>query len=151
MGKGGPTDMMQLVVSLRNFADQLKNRRLSSSPRGVAYQRTLFCSSLTINALDVRNRFVVFPWRNSLQWARDSSLSRFYDHTQTHQVRLWLLCKSDKPNAETSTWQNTTIARDIYPCPRRDSKPQSQKRADADPSRRWRGQWGRQRSHTHTK
>jgi hypothetical protein len=33
---------------------------------------------------------------------------------------------SDRPNAKTSTWQHTTLTRDRYPCPRRDTKPQSQ-------------------------
>jgi hypothetical protein len=36
---------------------------------------------------------------------------------------LWA---SDQLGAETSTWQHATLTRDKYPCPRRDSKPQSQ-------------------------
>ena len=35
-----------------------------------------------------------------------------------------LLCTSDQPVAETSTWQHTTLTRDRQPCPRRDSNPQ---------------------------
>jgi hypothetical protein len=27
------------------------------------------------------------PWRNSLQWAKASLLSRIHDHTQTHHTR----------------------------------------------------------------
>jgi hypothetical protein len=36
---------------------------------------------------------------------------------------LWT---SDQPDAETSTWQHTTLTRDTHPCPRRDSNSQSQ-------------------------
>ena len=45
-----------------------------------------------------------FPWRNSPQWARDCSLSRLHDHTQTlHTCSLGLLWTSYQPGAETST------------------------------------------------
>jgi len=37
-----------------------------------------------------------------------------------------LLCRSDQPDAETSTWQHTTLTRDNLSCPRRDSNAQSQ-------------------------
>jgi len=40
---------------------------------------------------------------------------------------------SDHPDAETPTWQHTTITRDWHPCPRRDSNPQSEQWAAADP------------------
>jgi len=39
---------------------------------------------------------------------------------------VWLLWKSDQPDAETSTWQHTPFTRDKHPCRQRDSKPQSQ-------------------------
>jgi hypothetical protein len=42
---------------------------------------------------------------------------------------------SDKPDAETTTWQHTTLTRDGHPCPWRDSNPESQQ-----PS----GHWDRQ-------
>jgi len=46
-------------------------------------------------------------------------------HSDTaHSVGL--PCTSDQPVAETSIWQQTTLRRDRHPCPRRDSKPQSQ-------------------------
>jgi hypothetical protein len=32
----------------------------------------------------------------------------------------------DQPDTETSTWQRTTLTKDRYPCPRRDSNSQSQ-------------------------
>jgi hypothetical protein len=37
-----------------------------------------------------------------------------------------ILWTSDRPVAQTSTCQQTTITRDGHPCPRRDSKPKSQ-------------------------
>ena len=37
-----------------------------------------------------------------------------------------LLWTSDQPDAETFTWQNTTLTRDRHPFPRRDSNPKSQ-------------------------
>ena len=50
-------------------------------------------------------------------------LPRSYSETP-HSVRL--LWTRDRPVAETSTWQYTTLTRDKYPCPRPDSNPQSQ-------------------------
>jgi len=46
-------------------------------------------------------------------------------HSDTrHSVGL--LWTSDQPDAETSTWQHTTLTRDRQPCPRRHSNPRSQ-------------------------
>jgi hypothetical protein len=42
----------------------------------------------------------------------------------SHSVGI--LWTSDQLVAETSTWRHTTITTDSYPCPRRDSNPQSQ-------------------------
>jgi len=50
-------------------------------------------------------------------------VSRSHSDT-SHSVGL--LWTSDRPSAETSTWQHTTFSRDIHPCPRRDLNPQSQ-------------------------
>ena len=33
-------------------------------------------------------KYFSLPWRNSSQWAMASSLLRFRDHTQTHDLRL---------------------------------------------------------------
>jgi hypothetical protein len=66
--------------------------------------------------------------------------SRSHSHT-TRGRTLW---KSDRPNAETSTWQHTTLTTDRYPCPRLDSNPQSpSKRTVTDPCFRARGHWDR--------
>ena len=39
---------------------------------------------------------------------------------------IGVLWTGDQPDAETSTWQHTTLTRDRHPCLRRDSIPQSQ-------------------------
>jgi len=42
-------------------------------------------------------------------------------------------CMSDQSDVETSTWQHTIFIRDGRPCPRRDSKTQSQKQSGRRP------------------
>ena len=54
-------------------------------------------------------------------------------HT-TSQQSAGLLWTSDQPVAETSTWQHTTLTTDKHPCPRRDSKPQSQQASGRRPT-----------------
>jgi hypothetical protein len=46
-------------------------------------------------------------------------------HSDTSQS-VGLLWTRDRPVAETSTWQSTTLTRDRYPCSRRNSNQQSQ-------------------------
>jgi hypothetical protein len=47
-------------------------------------------------------------------------------HTRTRPQLVGLLWASDRPVAETSTWQHTTLTRDRHPSSWRDSNPQSQ-------------------------
>jgi len=47
--------------------------------------------------------------------------SRSYSGTPNSVGFLWT---SDRPDAETSTWQHTTLTRDRHLFPRRDSNPQ---------------------------
>jgi len=49
---------------------------------------------------------------------------RFLYHTQTRHTPEGLLWTRDRPVAESSTWQHTTLTRDRHPCPRRDTNPQ---------------------------
>jgi len=54
-------------------------------------------------------------------------------HSDTpHSVEL--LWSSERPVAETSTWQHTTITRNSHPCPRRDSNQQSQQASGRRPT-----------------
>jgi hypothetical protein len=46
-------------------------------------------------------------------------------HSDTPQS-VGLLWTGDQPDAETYTWQHTTLTRERIPFPRRDSNPQSQ-------------------------
>jgi len=43
-------------------------------------------------------------------------------HSATSQSK-GLLCSSDEPDADTSTWQHTKLTRVRHPCPCRDSNP----------------------------
>jgi len=54
-------------------------------------------------------------------------------HTDTpYSVEpLWT---NDQPDAETSTWQHTSITKDRHPCPRRDSNTRSQKASGRRPT-----------------
>jgi len=53
-------------------------------------------------------------------------------NTHTHSVGfLWT---SDQADAETSTWQHTTLTRDRHPWPRRHSKPQPQQASGRTPT-----------------
>ena len=54
--------------------------------------------------------------------------------------RLWT---SDQPDAETSTWQHTTLTRDRHPCPGGIWTHNPRKLAAADPCLRPRGHWDR--------
>jgi len=45
-----------------------------------------------------------------------------------------LLCTSDQPDAQTSTWQHTTLTRDKHPYPRWDSNPESQQASGRRPT-----------------
>jgi hypothetical protein len=75
------------------------------------------------------------PWRDSLQWARASSVSGLHDYNQgdtPHTVGL--LWTSDEPEADTSTWHLTTLTRDRHPCPRRNSNPQTQHASERRPT-----------------
>jgi len=49
--------------------------------------------------------------------------SRSHSDTPHSAGNLWT---SEQPDADTSTWQHTTLTRDRYQCSRRDSNPQSQ-------------------------
>jgi len=59
------------------------------------------------------------------------------DASRSHSDKphsVGLLCTSDQPDAETSTWQYTTLTWDRYQCSRWDSKPQSQQASGCRPS-----------------
>jgi hypothetical protein len=63
-----------------------------------------------------------------------SSLWRFHEsHSNTLQSS-GLLWRSDQIDAETSTWQHTTLTRDKLPCPWRDSNSYSQQASGRRPT-----------------
>ena len=93
------------------------------------------CGLVTVSgSSDSFTLIFFFLWRCGPTRAMTSFL-RFLDHTQRHTtVSVGLLWTSDQPVAKTSTWQHTTLTTerqtdrqtDRHPCPRQDSKPQSQ-------------------------
>ena len=74
------------------------------------------------------------PWLNSPRLATASSLSRFHFQIQDTPQSVALPWMSDQPDAETSTWQHTTLTTDRLPCPRRDSNPQFQQTSCSRPT-----------------
>ena len=75
-------------------------------------------------------------------WAQASSNWSFPNHIQSDPPQsVWLLWTSDRPVAETSTCQHTTLWRDRHPYPRRDSNLQSRKRSAAKPLLTPLGHW----------
>ena len=68
-------------------------------------------------------------WRNTPQWARVSSVSRFHEHTQTHdtlQIHLWTTDNTQRSHALSGVRNHN-----------------ASKRAVADPRLRSRGHWHR--------
>jgi len=75
--------------------------------------------------------YFLCPWRKSPYWA---IITMLHDNTQiTRPLDEW------SSLAKAATWQHTTFIRDRHPCPRRESKPQSEQAS----RRRHRGHWGR--------
>ena len=125
----------------------LKNRDTSSISRFNIITFSLYKINLLVWATSLGDRlpknlfwhfrrkkftFSFFIWCNSPQWAKASAFTRFLDNAQWLSVGL--LWTSDQSVAETSTWQHTTITTDKHPCPRRDSKPQSQRTSGRRPT-----------------
>ena len=83
--------------------------------------------------------YIAFTDASNSQWSLTrtlhfpvgSLLSRFRDHTPHSVGLLWT---RDQPDADTSTWQHTPLARDKHPCPRRDSNPQAQQSSGRRPT-----------------
>jgi len=81
-----------------------------------------------------RDAVTFFFWRDSPQWARASLFARFLDYTQRRTTvgRTPLDVSSARP--ETSKWQYPTLTTNRHPCPRWDSKPQSQQASGSRPA-----------------
>ena len=87
------------------------------------------------------------PWRDSPQWAKASSVSRIHGHTHLDtQHSIGFLRTIDQPEAETSTWQHTTLRNTNILVPGGIRTHNPSKRVAADP-RLWpRGHWDRPKS-----
>jgi len=53
-------------------------------------------------------------------------LPKLDDQTPDTPQSVGLLWTNHRHDADSSTWQHTTLTRDRHPCSRQDSKPQSQ-------------------------
>jgi len=112
-----------------------ENSVLSISIRYKFYIRTKYPKSPRFTKVIRTKRKKEFSsWCNS-PLVRQGPLiieaSRSHSNTP-HSVGL--LRTTDQPDTEGSTWQHTTITRDRYPCPRRDSNPPSQQASGCRPS-----------------
>jgi hypothetical protein len=60
---------------------------VSSVEEGTSSTSDMIQQVTASGSLLYRRIYIFFPWCNSSQWARASSLSRLHDHTQTHHTR----------------------------------------------------------------
>jgi len=67
---------------------------------------------------------------------------QYSQKTEIHPHSVWLLWMSDRPFAETSTWQQTIFTKDGNPCPGGIWTHNRSKRAAADPTLKIRGRRG---------
>jgi len=61
-------------------------------------------------------------------------MTQTHTHTHTHTHTGGFPWMRDQPDAETSTWQNTTLTSDKRLCLRRNSNPQSQQTSGRRPT-----------------
>ena len=80
-----------------------------------------------------------------------SSFTKFIDHTLRRTAVGRTPLTNDQLVAETSTWQNTTLTTDKLPCPRWDSKPQSQQAKGRSPTPWTADHWDRHRAFSYAK
>ena len=91
------------------------------------------------------------PRRKNSQLARSSSLSRPHDHIQLDAPQsVGLLWTSDQPNAETSTWQHTTVTTDRYHASGGIRNRNPSKKEVRDSRLRRCGHWDRHQIQSHT-
>jgi hypothetical protein len=96
-------------------------------------------------ALLLRTTSFFFNGSTALWGHRPPHFSRFHDHTLDTPHSVGLLWSSDQPVAENSTWQHTTLKRDIH-VPGRIRTHNPSKRAAEDPRLRPHGHWDRLRT-----
>jgi hypothetical protein len=85
--------------------------------------------TVNIHVRPINNFFLVEPLLPTPTAGKDG-----YHCTAPHTCQsVGLLWTRDRPVAQTSTLQHTPLTGDRHPCPRRDSKPQSQQTASRRP------------------
>jgi len=125
------------------YISKLQRRRNSIPYSGVSSPRKMLPANRSFkDRTRFHHQYSVCFWRDSRQWSRASSLTRFLDQTQRRitvgRTSLWT---SDQLVAETSTWQHTKLTTDEPPCPGGIWTHNLSRRAAADLRLRMRGHW----------
>jgi hypothetical protein len=103
---------------LGNLADKSK-RALSLS------NSSFFLSPYLVCLLIVGVQVIVARVHTQTQTDRHTH-THTHTHTNTHTQSVGIFWTSDRPVAETSTWQYTILTTDRHPCLRRNSNPNSE-------------------------
>jgi hypothetical protein len=91
-----------------------------------SFQRFIICHRHRI-AVVIRPAFICFHGSTAPSGSRPPRYQGFkITLSYTHQQSVGILWTSDQSDADTSTWQHTTLRRERHLYPRRDSNPQSQ-------------------------
>ena len=118
-----PTEAFLTFLKFR-IVPQIIPRPLLSTSLQFIFSQSPCChpagAACRLFALPINKYRFVFPKHNSLLIIQTT-----WSHSDTPHT-LGILWTSDQPDAQTSTWQNTTFTRDRQPCPRWDSSPQFQ-------------------------
>jgi hypothetical protein len=96
----------------------------------ITWRPSRHCHSVTRS--DYNYKMFFYGWTALV--GRGLPLLRFRDHTQWHTHSVGLFWTSDRPVAEPSTWEHTTLTRNRHPCPRLDSNPQSHQASGRRPT-----------------
>ena len=121
--------LLLLLLHIKNTSHEHPCPQRDSSP----WSQQSSGRRLSLAGILISNLFIVFMPRKSLvsQSLLIPEASQSHSEASRFVGFLWT---SDQPDAETSTWQHPTVARYRYPCPWRDSNPQSQQRSGGRPT-----------------
>ena len=93
----------------------------TSSPDTLYLKKTVGNNAILLYS--VKSYIYIFSFSMTQQSLVGQSVL-IIEASRSHSVGL--LWTSDQPDAHTSTWRNTALTKDRYPCLRRESNPQSQ-------------------------
>ena len=117
------TQLHELLQVLPEIQTTIKSARWSSHFYKISLWHHCF---VILTYARQANKYFFSPRRNSPPVSQDLL---FIEASRSHSDSphsVGLLWTSDRPVAENSTWQHTTLTRHRHPCPRQDSNQQSQ-------------------------